>query len=374
MEKQRKTVAVICEYNPFHYGHRYQIGRLKENYHCVVGIMSGAFVQRGDVAVEDKYRRAAAALCGGMDLVVELPFPYSVSSGGDFAAAGVRIAAALGVDALAFGCEDPEAPLFSVAQLIQSTDFEAETAALIKEQPSLSYPRARTALIEKHLGAEAAGVLNKPNNILAVEYMACCIKEGLTIELCPVKRNQEYKSATEIRAAANMDAHIPFPEFFGEPRSLKYRERELISLLRHGNYEGLYCIDQSLAATLKSAAKESASLEELVAAATGKTYTAARVRRAMITAWLEISTAAVKSAPAFTCLLGANSTGLEFLKVQKGKIALPLITKPADYTKLEESARNAFEAALAAEEQAALCAKHIKPYTSPLCATPYIKK
>ena len=96
MEKQRKTVAVICEYNPFHHGHRYQISHLKEKYDRVVGIMSGAFVQRGEVAVADKYRRAAAAVEGGMDLVVELPFPYCLSSGADFAMAGVRIAAALG--------------------------------------------------------------------------------------------------------------------------------------------------------------------------------------------------------------------------------------------------------------------------------------
>lgn len=374
MEKQRKTVAVICEYNPFHYGHRYQISHLKEKYDRVVGIMSGAFVQRGEVAVADKYRRAAAAVEGGMDLVVELPFPYCVSSGADFATAGVRIAAALGVDALAFGCETPGAPLFEMARVASTPDFETELAELIKASPSLSYPKAKCLLMEKRLGAEAAEALSTPNNILALEYISCCIKEDIELELYPMQRKQGFKSAAEIRNSECMDTEIPFPSFFDHRRNIESRERELTALLRSGDFAGLYCIDEGLSATLKVAARKATTLEELISEATTKTYTAARVRRAIVAAWLEIKTDAVKAPPAYTALLAANKEGTEFLRERKKSLALPLITKPADYTKLNPTAAAAFKAALAAEEQAALCTAEIKPYTSPLAATPYIKK
>ncbi len=374
MEKQRKTVAVICEYNPFHHGHRYQISHLKEKYARVAGIMSGAFVQRGEVAVADKYRRAAAAVEGGMDLVVELPFPYCLSSGADFAMAGVRIAAALGVDALAFGCETPDAPLWEMAKTASAPEFEEELAALIKANPSLSYPRARCLLMESRLGAEAAKALSTPNNILALEYISCCIKEGIDIELYPMQRILSYKSAAEIRNTEDMSTEVPFPSFFGDRRNIKRRERELIALLRRGDFTGLYCIDAGLAAALNAAAKNATSLEELISEATGKTYTAARVRRAIMAAWLGIKTEAVKVPPLYTSLLAANKEGTEFLGERKKCLALPLITKPADYKKLDPEAAAAFEAALATEEQAALCTAEIKPYTSPLCATPYIKK
>ena len=104
--KQNGTVSVICEYNPFHFGHEYQLQTLKNRFEHIVCIMSGDIVQRGSVAVADKYLRAEAALNNGADLVLELPIPYCCSSARDFASAGVFIADAVGSDFLAFSAED----------------------------------------------------------------------------------------------------------------------------------------------------------------------------------------------------------------------------------------------------------------------------
>lgn len=372
MENQRKTVALICEYNPFHFGHQHQLSVLKEKYGCIMGIMSGAFVQRGQVAVEDKYRRAESAVCGGMNLVLELPFPYCVASAKDFAAAGVDIAAAMGADALAFGCEDGGELLTDIAKLIATEEFEEETASLIKADPSLSFPRARAEAIRKHLGDKGAEILSKPNNILGAEYIAHAIKSGYDMDFCFVKRDFGFKSSTKIREGESFEGEIPFPRFYTEKRDLKYREREIISLLRKGVPQGLYCVDASLAATLKSAALKATSLEELVAAATGKTYTAARVRRGIVAAWLGIGADAVKAKPIYTNLLAADKKGLEFLSATKKSRALSVVTKPADYKKLPPDGIAAAEAALIAEEEAALCTAEIKPYISPLTKTPFI--
>ena len=100
-----KTAAIICEYNPFHYGHRYLIEKTREaGATHIAAVMSGNFTQRGDAAVFDKYIRAKTALENGVDLVIELPTMYSLSAAEGFAAGAVGIIESLGcVDMLSFG-------------------------------------------------------------------------------------------------------------------------------------------------------------------------------------------------------------------------------------------------------------------------------
>src|SRR5574344_1446941 len=98
MPEKKEAVFVICEYNPFHFGHMHQLSELKKSYESVICIMSGDFVQRGETAVYPKN--------AGADAVFELAFPFSCMAARDFAAAGVYLAAALGCRHLAFGAED----------------------------------------------------------------------------------------------------------------------------------------------------------------------------------------------------------------------------------------------------------------------------
>ena len=120
-----KIYAVICEYNPFHLGHAYQLSELKRK-GAVVCVMSGSFTQRGDASVLSKYDRAELAVRSGADLVLELPFPYSSASAEIFGRAGVRIADALGcVDALCFGSEtgDTES-LIALSDRLRAENFQ----------------------------------------------------------------------------------------------------------------------------------------------------------------------------------------------------------------------------------------------------------
>ena len=162
-----RVAAVICEYNPFHFGHKKQLEVLKTKYDAVVGIMSGDAVQRGEAAIADKYVRARAAVECGMDAVFSLPFPHCCASAADFARAGVYVADALGADALAFGVEDDFAQVERAAAVTGAPGFRETLDALIKRERNLSYPKA----VSRLAGAEAASLLQKPNNILAVEYL-----------------------------------------------------------------------------------------------------------------------------------------------------------------------------------------------------------
>ena len=128
-----KIAAIITEYNPFHNGHEYQIKKTREilgEDTAIIAIMSGNFTQRGEPAIADKLVRARAAVECGVDLVLELPFPYSMTSAEFFARSGVRIAAKLGiVDYLVFGSECGDIELLSeIAENMMSESFLSELA------------------------------------------------------------------------------------------------------------------------------------------------------------------------------------------------------------------------------------------------------
>ena len=372
MEKHFSSAAIICEYNPFHHGHAFQIAELKKQSELVVGIMSGAFVQRGMVAVADKYSRAAAALEGGMDLVLELPFPYCCAAAPDFAAAGVYIANAIGVNALAFGCEDTGDTVLSVAGRLANGSLQKEAKRLIKAEKSLSYPRALQLAAGKLLGDTAAEAIAKPNNILAAEYISAIQQGGYAITPYPMQRNARFLSSTAIRENGDFDALIPYPKHFGkERRDIKHLERHVLIKLRTQPEGDFYGVDRSLNAKLKKAARTACSIDELVALAADKVYTAARVRRAILAIILEISTEDVKAKPLYTSLLAANEKGKAFLKSRRADMGIPIITKPANYKKHPEIVK-AFEKSLAAEEMAAMCVPEIVPFGTAIKASPML--
>ena len=133
-----RAAAVICEYNPFHFGHLKQLEALKGEYDAVIGVMSGDAVQRGEAAIADKYVRARAAVENGLDAVFSLPFPHCCASASDFARAGVYVAASLGADALAFGVEDDFARVERAFAVVGAPGFSDALDALIRREKTLS--------------------------------------------------------------------------------------------------------------------------------------------------------------------------------------------------------------------------------------------
>ena len=100
------NTGVICEFNPFHAGHKYLFDKIKERDKDskIICIMSGNFVQRGGFAVYDKFSRAKDALNGGADLVIELPAEQALLSAEGFTRSSVLLAESLGIlDEIAFG-------------------------------------------------------------------------------------------------------------------------------------------------------------------------------------------------------------------------------------------------------------------------------
>ena len=175
-----KIAAVVCEYNPFHAGHRHQLTVARSALGCdaVVGIMSGNFVQRGEPAIYPKQVRAAAALKNGMDLVLELPSVLTLQSAERYARNAVMTLNALGcVNTLFFGAECPETDvLMRIAKVLADEDAEFQNYLRDALSQGISFASARSEAIKKVLGDASAEILSQPNNILAVEYCKALIR------------------------------------------------------------------------------------------------------------------------------------------------------------------------------------------------------
>lgn len=167
-----KIVGLITEYNPFHAGHLYHMQQARELTgadYCVV-LMSGSFVQRGEPAIFDKYRRTKAALLAGADLVLEIPVAFSTASAHEFAAYGVALLSAIGVDAVVFGSECGQIEILKQAAYAlnhESAEFQERLRKGLKA--GLTYPQARAKALE--MEDTWASVLSSPNNILGIEYL-----------------------------------------------------------------------------------------------------------------------------------------------------------------------------------------------------------
>ena len=194
------VTAIISEYNPLHKGHLYHIETAKKETGAefVIAIMSGNFVQRGTPAIMDKYARAEAALKSGVDLVLELPVMYATASAEYFALGGVALANTLGcVTHLSFGSEYGHADKFMEAARLLTEEPE-EMKIPLKEalKDGLSYPAARAYAV-KVSHPELADILDKPNNILGVEYCKALLKLKSNIIPHTLKRQgQDYHSET----------------------------------------------------------------------------------------------------------------------------------------------------------------------------------
>ena len=178
--------ALICEYNPFHNGHKYIIEQVKNENDSLIAVMSGSFTQRGDVAVADKFSRAEAAVKNGADIVIELPTIYACSNAETFAKGGIGIINSLGVaDRLCFGTEDNDMPLLSLAaEAFEDKQFKTELKRNMDS--GMYYPKAAEEAMSKAFSPSLAEVIKKPNNILAIEYIKAL--KGTDIEPVTVKR------------------------------------------------------------------------------------------------------------------------------------------------------------------------------------------
>lgn len=368
-----KYCAVICEYNPFHNGHAYQLAQIRRLSGCdgILCIMSGNFTQRGEAAVFHKYERACHAVKGGADVVLELPTMFAVSSAEYFAKGAVRIAASLPcVTHLAFGCESGSKEDFlrtARATLDESKQFKAALKENMKD--GTSYVRARNqALIAAGADVDEA-LLSSPNNILGTEYCRALLASGSNIEPLPIPRVgggyadtalfKDFSSATALRGAMAdgsrkakraLKNNLP-PHVFEAVKSYAPVPSEipvLAALVSAENERIAQCPDcaEGLENRLKAMLHSTPEYSEMLKKVVSKRYTLARLKRILIQNFLGVSRDTVQAcadAPLYYRTLAIKNSAAEEILNDLNGGTFPTVARKSDYSKLRKEALVCFE-------------------------------
>lgn len=353
-----KVAAIICEYNPFHYGHRYLIEKTREvGATHIAAVMSGSFTQRGDLAVFDKYIRAKTALENGVDLVIELPTMYSLSAAEGFAAGAVGIIESLGcVDMLSFGSECGE--LSALREASSACEYALHTDSFHGLMKSgYSYPAALSAVVKELYTDDVSDVLKSPNNTLAIEYLNALDSMGSAIEPFTAARvgaahdsdeAAEFSSASLIRKMIlrGEDYSRLAPKIEAPNADIKRLERAILSRLRamhREDFEQLYDGANGLAERLYKAVRKAVTLDELYFLAKTKRYTLARIRRAVLCGFLGLNKGQLLTPNAYIRVLGMNKKGKEILSAAKCSLPLDTSLKALSKTSRAAHRQAAFE-------------------------------
>lgn len=365
-----RTAGIICEYNPFHTGHKRQIDILHAmGYDCVVCVMSGNYTQRGEFAVFDKYTRAKSAVFGGADIVLELPFPYSSFSAEGFASSGVFILASLGVEAICFGSECGDISLLEIAaDALLSEDFSDIYSKHVKcgRGSAAAYFDAIAEITGRDISLLS-------NDILGISYIAAIKRGNYKLDILPIKRegaayNEKelqggiMPSASAIRECIKnradnfktlLGGHIPdlpldcllnaknqglapvLAENIGAEilsffKLMSPKEIEDRAVFRSGGGDKIAEDGCGICERLCNTARQSCTYDGFLKDSYTAKYPDARINRVILFSLLGVSDRLSHSLPEYTTLLAANGSGREFLSQIRKTCGFTIVTKPAD--------------------------------------------
>ena len=357
------VLGIVAEYNPFHNGHLYHLLKskdiTKDDY--TIAIISGNFTQRGESSLIDKWTKAEMAIDCGIDLVIELPTIYSISSAENFADGAIKILNSLKiVDHISFGAESEEInSLNLIANVLykEPKDFKA----LLSEElnKGLSFAKARENAVIKYFNDKSYGsVISSPNNILGIEYLKSLKKHRSKIEPVLIPRkvsghlNYDYtgtiSSSTAIRNMIRTgntrnlkDALTPSSytilkeeinngHYIGDFSEF---EKIIMYKLRTQNVEDikkLPDVSEGLENLIKKAAQSCNTLENFINMVSSKRYPETRIKRIALYSLLGISEKEIeisKKVTPYVRILGFNKKGKELLsKISKANPSLKVIT------------------------------------------------
>lgn len=372
--------AIVAECNPPHTGHAYLISQIRKKFGpdvCILLLLSGNYVQRGDLAFTDRYTRAAGAVAIGADLVLELPFPHSCQTAEIYATASVSILNRLyGINHLCFGSESGDlAELEPIVDYLSSSNYAVDYTAARASDKRKSLAQIRTDLVREKVSENSARVINLPNNILAIEYILAMKRSGSVMQSYTVKRQGAYHG-DDSRTSGYMPAGAIRKEIlngkiektkpymsadFGDrleselgaglaPADLNRLSPVILPELRRiaisTPFTSCFDIDAALAAKMKYALDRAIDIPSFMSLLKAKHMTDAHLRRALLNAYFGVTSSDVHTEPAFTRLLAANARGKESLKYLKRHSSLPILSRPSDIRRItDEKVRRAVELA-----------------------------
>ena len=337
------TIGIICEYNPFHNGHLYHINKIKEKYpdSTIILVMSGNFVQRGNISILNKWDKARIALDYGIDLVVELPFIYATQSADVFAFGAISILNKLRVNKLIFGSESNDVDKLKKLANVQLNNKNYDTLVKKYLNDGYNYPTAMNKALNNLINDD----VNEPNDLLGLSYIKQIIMQNSDIEVETIKRTNDFHSnrldnsivsATSIRKALvdNIDisAYVPsktkyyLDKINKDNNYFNYLKYKIIS---EGQHLNIYqTVDEGIENRILKYINKSNSLDELINNIKTKRYTYNKISRMMnhIICSFTKEEAQDKELK-YIRLLGFNENGQKYINKIKKELSITLISK-----------------------------------------------
>lgn len=344
-------IGIVCEFNPFHNGHKYLIDSVKKDGDTVVCVMSGNFVQRAEPSIFPKAYRVKAALQNGADIVLELPMVYATASAEIFSKNAIRILCEFGCDTICFGTENADTEtLVKAGKVLNSSEFETELKKELSSEKN--YAVARQKAFEK-FNIEVD--ISSPNNILALEYTKAVLKNYKNVKINAVTRagafhdsivpKDNMASASYIRELIKNGES--FENFVPENTvsiynkainkgefidSLKY-EQSVLTLLRNkqkNEYSYAANINTELASRIYSSVNKSTSLENIYNESKTKNYTHSRIRRAVLSLAMGITDGVLTETAPYVRVLGFKDNKAKEFGILSKNCKLPVLTSFSD--------------------------------------------
>lgn len=338
-----ETIGIIAEYNPFHNGHLYHLNIIKEKYPnaTIILVMNGNFTERGDVSLINKWKKTKIALDLGIDLVVELPYPFATQSADFFSFGAVTLLEKLKVDKLVFGSESNNIEDLKLIAKTQIENDEFEKLVKIYSKMGKNYPTALSCALEDLTGKK----IETPNDLLGISYIKTILENNYKIEPETIKRTNDYhstdlnnsiSSATSIREALknniNIDNQVP-EETKKELNNLHFID-DYFNILKYKiitekDLSIYQTVDEGIDNLLKKEINNCYSYDELIKKIKSKRYTYNKISRMLIHILCNFTK---EKREAFNDIkyiriLGLNKKGRDYLNTVKKETNIPIISK-----------------------------------------------
>lgn len=348
--------GIVVEYNPFHNGHLWQIEQIKNQEDCsaIVVCMSGNFVQRGEPAVLDKWKRTELALSYGVDLVIELPFVFAVQPADIFARGAVAILQEVGCDKLAFGVENGESHEFQeIGQWLAHNEKQIKEAIEENSQDNQNYKELYNETLRK-IAPETSIDFTQPNNTLAIAYAKENAAYENPLELFPIPRKESQHRDIDINKEAKITSATAIRKYFFEKnpieelRSLPKLTKTILKNSYGMNWEALwpylkyrlivssknelrsiYQVTEGLENRIKDKIKPDSSYTSFMQELQTKRYSKARLNRLLTYILLGLESHVVETEmkrDVFIRVLGFRERGQEILSDLKHQTESQILT------------------------------------------------
>ncbi|MBQ9019217.1 MAG: nucleotidyltransferase [Bacilli bacterium] len=338
-----KMIGIIAEYNPFHNGHLYHINEIKRKYpdYGIVLVMAGNYTERGDVSIIDKWKKCEISLKHGIDLVIELPYPFATQSADYFAYGAITILEKLKVEKIIFGSESDNVDVLELIAKTQIDNDDFEKLVKIYSKFGNNYPTAVSLALNDLVNKK----IDTPNDLLGVSYIKTILKNNYNIKYETIKRinnyhdkdlSSEISSASAIREALknNLDVSEQLPHdtlnYYNELHFIDdYFDILKYKIITECDLSIYNTVEEGIDKLLKKNISKVNSYDELIKSIKSKRYTYNKISRMLLHILCNFTKEKKElfNDVTYIRILGFNDTGKKYLNLIKKDIDIPIISK-----------------------------------------------